>query len=312
MPNSLPSAPGVLSIAIPVLNFADFLPATLESILCQEFGNVIEVLVYDGGSKDATPEYMKHVIGRFPNVRYVRALKPGGIDLDISRCVDLTNSQYCWLFSGDDIMHSNGLRRVLENIEFCKPDLILMRHNECDLEMNYIKDWPVLMVDEDLQFNLSLEHARNDYLEKAQSSEAFFSFMSGLVIKRQVWSSYESSVRSMSSNWAHISRIWKAISEKENFLFSYLHEPILNRRGGNDSFSKEGMLSRLGIQINGLLDTMEEIFSLESTEVVNLKRVINNEVIPDWAAAVENDLRSQDNEELLRQKFNQMIARISI
>jgi hypothetical protein len=116
----------------------------------------------------------------------------------------------------------------------------------------------------------------------------------------------------MSSNWAHISRIWKAISEKENFLLSYLHEPILNRRGGNDSFSKDGMLSRLGIQINGLLDTMEEIFSLESTEVLNLKRVINNEVFPDWAAAVENDLRSQNNGEIARQKFDQMIARISI
>ena len=312
MSSSVPGASGVLSIAIPVLNFADFLPATLESILCQEFGNVIEILVYDGGSKDTTPEYMKHQIGRFPNVRYIRALKPGGIDWDISRCVDLTNSQYCWLFSGDDIMHINGLRRVLENIEFCKPDLISMRHNECDLEMNYIKDWPVLMVDQDLQLNLSLKHTRNEYLEKAQSSEAFFSFMSGLVIQRQVWSSYEPSVTSMSSNWAHISRIWKAISEKENFLLSYLDEPILNRRGGNDSFSKEGMLSRLGIQINGLLDTMEEIFSPESTEVINLKRVINNEVFPDWAAAVENDLRSKKNGELLRRKFDEMIARISI
>jgi hypothetical protein len=57
---------------------------------------------------------------------------------------------------------------------------------------------------------------------------------------------------------------------------------------------------------------MEEIFSLESTEVVNLKRVINNEVFPDWAAAVENDIKSQDNRELFRQKFDQMIARISI
>ena len=57
---------------------------------------------------------------------------------------------------------------------------------------------------------------------------------------------------------------------------------------------------------------MEEIFSPESTEVINLKRVINNEVFPDWAAAVENDLRSKKNGELLRRKFDEMIARISI
>ncbi len=311
MPENLQGLSKTLSVAIPVLNFGDFLPATLQSILSQDFGNEVEVLVFDGGSIDSTRSYMKSLIKKSPNVRYVRALKAAGIDLDLSRSIDLTNAQYCWLFSGDDIMHENGLKRVLNAIELYKPDLILMRHNECDIEMNHVSEWPVLNAACDSLFNLALESIRHDYLELAQTSEAFFSFMGGLVIRRENWISSEVNPGSIGSNWAHVSRIWNAISKKENFLCCYLDEPILDRRGGNDSFSKDGGLSRLDIQINGLLNTMEEVFARNSPEVKSLKRAISNEVFPNWVAAVENELINQFAPENHRHRLSQMISRIS-
>ena len=40
-----------------------------------------------------------------------------------------------------------------------------------------------------------------------------------------------------------------------------MYEVILDRRGGgNDSFSDDGMLARLRIQICGLLNTIETVF----------------------------------------------------
>jgi hypothetical protein len=85
----------------------------------------------------------------------------------------------------------------------------------------------------------------------------------------------------------------------------------LDRRGGNDSFSKDGGLSRLDIQINGLLNTMEEVFARNSPEVKSLKRAISNEVFPNWVAAVENELINQFAPENHRHRLSQMISRIS-
>ena len=44
-----------LSITIPVYNFAQFLPETLDTILDQEGAKDVEVLIFDGGSTDHTP-----------------------------------------------------------------------------------------------------------------------------------------------------------------------------------------------------------------------------------------------------------------
>ena len=89
----------ILSIVIPVYNFAEYLPYTLDSILEQANKNNIEVLIYDGASKDATSTIIKSYLKDNANLRYIRSLKKGGIDLDMAKCLDLVKGKYCWLFS---------------------------------------------------------------------------------------------------------------------------------------------------------------------------------------------------------------------
>ena len=303
---------GILSVAIPVLNFGEFLPSTLNSILSQEFGNQIEILVLDSGSIDSTFGYMSKLIENFQNVRYVRALNPCGIDVDMSRSVDLTASEYCWLFSGDDVMHADGLKRVLSEISESKPELILTRHNECDIRMNFIREWPILAFDKNSTFNLSDEASRHEYLANSLTSEAVFSFMSGLIVQKKTWLKHSPASSSIGSNWAHISRLWTAIRDSDDFTISYLHQPILNRRGGNDSFSKDGMLSRLSIQIEGLLNTYEEIFGTKSIEVENLKRLIGNEVFPEWAEAVKAEIDGMAKPVQTRDRLEALLNRLDI
>jgi abequosyltransferase len=302
---------GVLSVAIPVLNFGEFLPATLNSILSQEFGNQIEILVFDSGSTDSTFNYMKNVTKNHKNVRFVRALKPCGIDLDMSRSVDLTSSEYCWLFSGDDVMHNDGLKRILLEIEESKPSLILTRHNECDKEMNLIRDWPIFDLDRNSSFDLSDETSRYTYFAKSLTSEAVFSFMSGLIIQKKVWLNHSPASNSIGSNWAHVSRLLTAIRDSNEFRTNYLHQPILDRRGGNDSFSKNGMLPRLSIQIDGLLNTCEEIFGTNSFESQNLKRLITNEVFPQWVAAVKAEIDRKSDRISLGEELARMLTRLN-
>src|SRR5437016_4409767 len=81
------TAAPVLSFCIPVHNFGAFLPATLESILPQ-MHDALEIVVFDGGSTDSTPELMGDICARDPRVSYLRSDVRGGIDADLASCID--------------------------------------------------------------------------------------------------------------------------------------------------------------------------------------------------------------------------------
>ena len=298
----------ILSIAIHVYNFEEYLPYTLDSILEQANKNNIEVLIYDGASKDATSTIIKSYLKDNENLRYIRSLKKGGIDLDMAKCVDLVKGQYCWLFSGDDLMHSNSVERVLNYLYSWQPDLLLLRHNECNVSMEVICDWPVLSLENDNLFNLSEIQSRKNFLNAAITSEAFFSFMGGLIVKRATWLRGDFEKDFSGSNWEHIFRIWGLTNK--NFTLGYIHNPILDRRGGNDSFSSNGSLSRLSIQIDGLLDTLLRIYNEDSIEIATLKRVLNFEIKGGWLSAVEQDLIKDKAPKSSFDQLKNMVSRI--
>lgn len=282
----------LLSIAIPVYNFGAFLPECLESLLDESLQSNVEVLVFDGCSIDDTQMVVRSYQQNYPNLRYVKALKKGGIDFDMAKSVELVSGRYCWLFSGDDVVRPRSIESILSIIEKHEPDLILCRHNECHFDLSVIKDWPVLDIQEDRIFQLHNEQERSEYLSLALTSEAFFSFMSGLIVKRETWLREQLNPDLNGSHWAHIGRLWSLT--KAPFKLYYKHEVILDRRGGNDSFSKDGMLSRLKIQISGLLSVIGTVFEKNSDAVQNLKRVIKAEIYPDWVNAVKANLTAMN------------------
>ena len=100
-----------LSIPVPVYNFAEFLPETLQSIVSQEGAEQVEIIVVDGASTDNTPQVMAEFCAKYPNVRYHRLPEKGGIDRDMAKSVEVSSGEYCWLFSGDDIMSPARSRR---------------------------------------------------------------------------------------------------------------------------------------------------------------------------------------------------------
>lgn len=298
----------ILSIAIPVYNFGVFLPECLESLLDESLENNVEVLIFDGCSTDDTQLVVRNYQQNYPNLRYVKALEKGGIDFDMAKSVELVSSRYCWLFSGDDIVRPQSIKSILSTIEMFKPDLILCRHNECHYDLSPIKDWPVLNIEEDRIFQLNDYEERSEYLSLALTSEAFFSFMGGLIIKREAWLREQLNPALDGSNWAHIGRLWSLT--KSPFRLNYMHKVVLDRRGGNDSFSKDGMLSRLRIQIAGLLNTIETVFEKDSDVVQNLKRVIKAEVYPDWASAVRANLIAMNAPQKQHDELDSLLDKI--
>ena len=92
-----------LSICVPTYNFGEFIGETLESIIGQQTSDEVEIVVGDGGSTDNTAEVVKRYQAYFPRLTYHNFGKKSGIDLDLSKTVELARGDYCWLMSSDDV-----------------------------------------------------------------------------------------------------------------------------------------------------------------------------------------------------------------
>ena len=112
-----------LSICIPTLNRAAYISETLNSIVSQ-INEQVEVVIVDGGSKDGTEEIVKSYQGKFPQIRFFRSEADGsgpsigGFDRDCNLAVELSQGEYCWLMTDDDLLLPGAIQKILHEIEY--------------------------------------------------------------------------------------------------------------------------------------------------------------------------------------------------
>jgi abequosyltransferase len=266
------SAP-LLSICIPTYNFGRFIGETLDSITSQLYGDV-DIVVVDGASTDNTPEVVRERQSRCSAISYIRLEQRGGIDRDMARSVELARGRYCWLFSSDDVMRPGALAKVLGEIASgC--DVYLCKHTLCTVDMKPFGERAVLAPRSATTFDLAEPAARQAYCELAQSTEAFFSFMSGLIVKRSKWQSVSLNESFVGSCWAHVARLLECM--RGGLVVRWLPEVLLDQRGDNDSFAGAGVINRFRIAIDGYQRLGAEFFGADSVEAFHFRRVIRAE-----------------------------------
>jgi abequosyltransferase len=263
-----------LSICLPVYNFGSFLGETLDSILPQA-GPEVEVVVVDGASTDDTADVVARVRERWPALRYVRLDRRGGIDVDMVLSVDQAQADYCWLFSGDDIMRPGAVARVLEVIG-SGDDVYICRHTICDKEMRFLADYPILPGQGMRRFDVAERAERQSFLRSAVNTEALFSFMSGLVIRRQAWQSVPMGTQFTSRCWGHVERLLTLGAK--GLKVCYVGEIWLDKRGDNDSFLEHGIVNRIGIAVDGYMRLAAAFFGPDSVEAAQVRRYLRNEI----------------------------------
>jgi abequosyltransferase len=271
---SAPEEQVKLSVCLPVYNFAEFLGATLDSILPQLVPGV-EVLVVDGASTDRTSDVVARRAAACPQLRYILLPRRGGIDADMAACVELARGDYCWLFSGDDVMRPGALARALACVA-SGDDVYLCKHSICDRNMRFLHEHPVFRSDAAHTTELNDPKARAAYLEAAVTTEALFSFMSGLVINRRSWRSEPPVEEFMGSCWGHVARLL-ALSRRR-LRVRYVGEVWLDKRGDNDSFMDKGIVHRLRIAVDGFLRLATHFFGPQSSDAAQVRRILRNEI----------------------------------
>lgn len=266
-----------LSVSIPIYNFAAFIPETLDSIIEQDGANEIEIVILDGASTDNTADVVEGYKKKFGNIKYVRMPQKGGIDRDMAHSVTHATGDYCWLFSGDDWMLPGALRKALNQIE-SGYDLYLTRHLEWIDDRDEWIEWPTLNVASEQVFDLSNIAQRRDYFARAVNTEAFFSFIGGLIVKRETWERVPINETFVGSCWGHAARLFELMPG--GLTVKALTEPYLRRRPDNDSFASGGVVNRFRLAIDGFQDIANHYFGEDSVEARHVRRALRYEFHP--------------------------------
>lgn len=124
-----PAAPR-LSVLLPCRDVARFLPAALDSLAQQSFGD-FEVLAVDDGSTDETRALLHERAARDPRVRVI-ATPPTGIAAALARGLAEARGEFIARMDGDDIAHPDRFARQLERFD-AEPELAA-----CGTQVRYI------------------------------------------------------------------------------------------------------------------------------------------------------------------------------
>lgn len=262
-----------LSICMPVYNCAEFVEEALDAILRQG-SEAVEIVVYDGGSTDSTQDVVLRIAARSPQVRYHRAGARGGIDADLAGCVSLARGRYCWLFSGDDVTRPGALVQALAVIEGGH-DVYLCEHTLCDRAMRKVADYPVMRPNVCCEAELSDAGERLLWFGRAVNTEGFFSFMSGIIVRRDTWLAGRLIDEFDGSCWAHVARLFEL--SRRGLRACYVAQVWLDKRGENDSFCTHGIVRRYALAIDGFANIAEHFFGAQSKEAFHIRRTLRHE-----------------------------------
>lgn len=259
-----------LSICIPTYNFGAFIGETLESILSQVTPE-IEVVVVDGASTDNTFDVVTSFAKRFPQLRYHRLTKKGGIDKDMAETVARASGDYCWIMSSDDVIRPGAIAKMLRLMDE-EADVYVCGLISCDFHMNPKYQEPILPADCDGMFDFNCMKDRHRYFENGLSLAAYFSFCSSLMVSRHKWNLVSYDSKFDGGCWGHVARILGMMPH--GLRVRYVHEPMLNKRGDNDSFLSHGEVNRVRIDVDGYNQLADIFFAKDSFEAFHIRRIL--------------------------------------
>lgn len=268
-----------LAICIPVYNCGGFISQAIDSVVAQftDQDDSVQLVILDGGSTDNTDAVVATYTAKYPNIVYEKQLFRGGIDTDMDRVVRLSRAEYCVLLSGDDRLRPGSIRRIMQSINQFHDDLYLCKHASCDYHLRQVGQYQIFINEAPFRLQWRDTDARLSYLANAVNSEAVFSFMSGLVVRRLAWISVDVPIEHMSSCWGHVSR-FLAISKNSNLAVNYTDDCWVDKRDGHDSFSSNGMVKRLSIAVDGLPSIFSHYYGEQSQERQEVRRLVRNDV----------------------------------
>ncbi len=110
-----------ISFVVPVCNTAQFLSATLDSILAQTYRN-IEIICSNDCLTDSSSQMLDEYAKKDSRVKVVTAEKNGGVSCARNQGLEHVTGEYVWFFDSDNLLHPQAAEIMLRACEGNKAD----------------------------------------------------------------------------------------------------------------------------------------------------------------------------------------------
>lgn len=119
----------LLSILIPVYNADGYLRRCLDSIVCQKgFGEDVEIVVVNDGSKDRSLDIIKDYGTRYANIRW-STRENHGIGYTRNELIDKAWGRFIWFVDADDYISSDALSVIMPLLGEGHYDMLMFAFN---------------------------------------------------------------------------------------------------------------------------------------------------------------------------------------
>ena len=176
------------SSCIPTCNRVDWLRACLDSCLPQVAAlpaGLVDLVVSDNNSADPTPELLAEYAARHPQLSWHRNAVNNGSN-NFETVVRHATGRYAWLLGDDDALLPGALAHVVgliqsEPRDFYLPHVVVDSWDPAAGRMEWFETL------DRLDWDLSQPGDLLEYLRRARSASAVFSFISILIFLREPW-----------------------------------------------------------------------------------------------------------------------------
>jgi abequosyltransferase len=266
-----------LSICIPTYNRAEFLPETLDSIAAQ-WGDDLEITVADNASTDGTEALVERYRERLGAVRYFRWDENQGADRNYLKAVEIATGNWCWILGSDDPILPGAIEALRRAIDEEQPTIVLFNRLLASKDLVPIREDRFLDVRGAMRarFDFAEPGALERYLEGARSMCATFSYLSSMAFEKCAWDAVPTDEDVVGSAYVHSFKLLSASSR--GAVLTYLNQPLVYCRLGNDAFRNLGLARRVLLDLNGYALLAERCFGEERPACARaLLRVLRHE-----------------------------------
>ncbi len=165
-----------LTICIPTYNRPDLLSECIDSVVASinYSSSDVKIIISDNCSDVSYQHVINNKLKIFKNIKYYRN-KTNVTDLNFYLCVERAKTKYIWIFSDDDLMEINAIKKLEESLDL-KDNLVVCNYSLYDFHITKC-----------LQRNLIDLNFSNSYTDYNKVMEDFgfrLSFISCIIFKR--------------------------------------------------------------------------------------------------------------------------------